>query len=372
MGTHNWAWWATKCVLDQKQPIDVFFMGSSLMQRVMDEGEATYLNEHINGLLHRNSTAMEGLLKPKFQRHVATNSYTVGGLHASDAAMVTAALLRDEHKPAAIVYGIAPRDMMNNLLSGPTDTETFQLLNRLRPQPEVAKLAYTSSSEKFDHAVSNALIALSPLYDWRAELSQVFRRRVGRKLNDIANLYVPVPKNPLKLLDQIRLRMSPEELTGELSIAPFDPKHPTCEDNRAGYLFAYRPFRARFYERQKVFFQQMLKTANERGIQVIVVNMPLRSDNLSAMEPGFYDLYLNDLRAMTAKYNASFMDMNDQITFSHENFTDQVHLNGAGALKLVQCLAPRLSSVLQTDSVERRDAGAFIAGVDESNKELTE
>jgi hypothetical protein len=93
MATRNWAWWATTELLSHKEPVDVLLMGSSLVQRLLDEGEATYLNKKINGVTHRNSLVLEDALSGILHRPVKTWSYAVGGLHASDASIVTTAFL---------------------------------------------------------------------------------------------------------------------------------------------------------------------------------------------------------------------------------------------------------------------------------------
>lgn len=346
MTTHNWAWWATKCLEDHKQPVDVMLMGSSLMQRVMDEGEATYLNKTIDAITHRNSNELEDLLTKQLHRPVKTWSYAIGGLHASDASVVTSALLRGEHQPAAIVYGIAPRDLMNNLLASPCATETFQLMNKLTDQSDIGLKARTSNGEKFDYFVSTGLGKALPIYDFHAELAQCFRRSYKHKVDEVANKYVEHPTNPIGTLDQISLHMVPEEFEGSIPIPPFNPAHPTCEDNKLTYMFAYRPFRHKFYKTQKYFLERMLQTANERGIQVVFVNMPLRKDNFEAMEPGFYDLYLKDIKGLASQYKANYVEMNRPQTFAFSDFTDQVHLNGRGAVKFVAALAPEVGAVL--------------------------
>lgn len=347
ISTHNWAWWATKCLIEHKQPVDVLLMGSSLVQRLMDEGEATYQNKTIDAISHRNSKELEDLLSVQLNRPVKTWSYAVGGLHASDAAVVTLSLLRDRHQPAAIVYGIAPRDLMNNLLASPCATETFQLMNRLSDLNDIAYTARSSNGEKFDYFVSSALSKALPLFDVHAELAQCFRRAFKQKVGSIANQYVPQPKNPISTLDQISLHMVPEEFEGRLPIPPFNPAVPTFEDNKLTYLFAYRPFRAKFYRLQKSFLERMLQTCTERGIQVVFVNMPLRKDNFEAMSPGFYELYRNDVKTLAKEYGAGFIEMNEPPVFAYRDFTDQVHLNGLGAVKFVRMLAPKLCTILR-------------------------
>jgi hypothetical protein len=359
MATRNWSWWATTELLSHKEPVDVLLMGSSLVQRLLDEGEATYMNKKINGVTHRNSLVLEDALSGIFHRPVRTWSFAVGGLHASDASLVTTAFLKGEHQPAAIVYGIAPRDLMNNLLASPCATDTFQLVTHVSDQRDIGLKSRSSNAERFDYLVSSGLNSVLPMFDFHAELSQCFRRDYKKGTDKLVNNFVPTPVNPFGTLDMIRLHMSPEECEGELPISPFNPAFPTHEDNKSTYLFAYKPFRAKFYNLQKDFLERMLQTSAERGIQVVFVNMPLRADNFEAMEPGFYDLYKKDLCALASKYHADFIDMNRPQTFAYADFSDQVHLNGAGAVKLAQTMAPELGKVLRKPAValsERKPA----------------
>ena len=94
----------------------------------------------------------------------------------------------------------------------------------------------------------------------------------------------------------------------------------------------------------------MLQTCAERGIQVVFVNMPLRHDNFEAMEPGFYDLFKKDVQTLAGQYKAGFVEMNKPGLFADSDFTDQVHLNGAGAAKLVKVMTPELSQILTKPS----------------------
>lgn len=347
MATRNLSWWATTQLLSHKEPVDILLMGSSLVQRLLDEGDATYMHKIINGVTHRNSLILEDALSGILHRPVKTWSYAVGGLHASDASLVTTAFLKGEHQPAAIVYGIAPRDLMNNLLASPCATETFKLVTHVSNQRDIELECRSSNAEKFDYIVSSGLNNVLPMFDLHDELSQCFRRDFKKGTDKLVNNFVPSPVNPFKLLDTINLHMLPEECEGELPICPYNHASPAHDANQSSYLFAYKPFRAKFYKLQKDFLERMLQTTAERGIQVVFVNMPLRADNFAAMEAGFYDRYKKDLCGLACKYGADFIDMNRPQTFAYSDFSDQVHLNGVGAVKLAQTVAPELGKVLR-------------------------
>ncbi len=351
MIAHNWGWWAVKSVLENQEPPDVMLMGSSLVQRLLDEGEATYLNQPLNGLEHRRCQHLEDKLSKSLGFHVSTFSYAIGGLHASDASVFTSEVLKGSRQPRAIVYGIAPRDIMNNMLASPYVTETYQIMSRIGDLSDVAYKSRMNTDEKFDYYVGSKVAKLFPLYDYRVELSRCFRFEYKAQTNMIANRFVPEPKNPFPLLEQITAGMIAEELAGKAMIPPFDPAHPQVTDAKNCYLFAYRPFRKRFYDVQFSFLERFLQITKQRGIQVVFVNMPLRQDNYETMMPGFYSLYRKDLQLIASKYGAPVIDMSQCSAIDYADFSDQVHLNGRGATKLIDALALELAPVLAKQSL---------------------
>jgi len=351
LSQHSWAWWAAKCERDRQSPADVLLMGSSLVQRLLNEGEATYLHKTIGALSHRRSCQLESLLSAGLHRPVKTFSYAIGGLHASDASVVTSVLLQGTHQPGTIIYGIAPRDLMNCLLASPSATETFQLLNKIEEQKDVALIARTSTGEKFDYVAASILSKLLPLFDFHTELAQCFRRAARHDLNAIVNQFVPHPQNPFCQADLIALKMLPEELDADIPIHAFDPEHPGYEDNRLVYLSAYKPFRAKFYSLQKRFLDRLMQTCNQRGIQLILVNMPLRKDNFEAMDAGFYDRFHDDVKQLARTNHVPFIDMQTMCSFPFADFSDQVHLNGRGAVRFIQALTPHLIPLLENQAV---------------------
>jgi hypothetical protein len=114
------------------------------------------------------------------------------------------------------------------------------------------------------------------------------------------------------------------------------------QDNRLCYCITYQPFRPKPYYNQVMFLRRMLNAARQDGIKPVLVNMPLRSDNLTAMQPHFYDLYRNDLRSVALDCGADLIDMNANAGFTFDDFRDSVHLTGAGSNKFVEGLADRM------------------------------
>jgi len=117
------------------------------------------------------------------------------------------------------------------------------------------------------------------------------------------------------------------------------------------------------YNAQLYYLDSLLRFAEEKGVKVILVNMPLRKDNLTAMMPNYYELYKSDIAKHAAKYHAQVVDLFNTDTFTDDDFIDTVHLTGHGSIKLVDKLAAAVapnvaSTVLAQQNIEK----ARIAG----------
>jgi hypothetical protein len=98
-----------------------------------------------------------------------------------------------------------------------------------------------------------------------------------------------------------------------------------------------------------------LRFAEDRGIKVILVNMPLRQDNLTAMMPNFYELYQSDVRKHAAKFHAQVIDLFDARAFTDNDFIDTVHLTGHGAVKFVDKLAAAVAPDVASAAVAQQN-----------------
>lgn len=106
---HRWTWWQAKGYKELASAPDVVMFGSSLLIRVINEGEATYLNSPINAIKHNRCRHLEDAVQDRTGVPIKTYAFGLAGMHASDAAVLANGLLR-EKAPSTIIYTIAPRD----------------------------------------------------------------------------------------------------------------------------------------------------------------------------------------------------------------------------------------------------------------------
>ena len=334
-------WWTVKNFRQLKTRPDVLLIGSSLMCRITNEGEATYLNHDLNGNEHHRCQHMEDLLVRDLGRKVLTSSLSVPGMNASDASVVFSELVKDDKVPDVIVYGIAPRDFMDNGLEDPASTSLYQLMEKFGQLQDVGNVSRLTREERAKYAANCLLRKIVPLYDKQTELSIAFRR--GAKKELAKALPAPAVCN-LPALDKVSkslLHLSPEDTDAYCHVTPFDQSRPNTADFKNCYLVSYNPFRPSIYKPQMKFLDRFLKIAKARNIQVVLVNMPLRKDSFELMPPNFHNLYMQDAQKLATVNGAHFIDLQNS-GFADADYDDQVHLTGQGASKLVELLTPKL------------------------------
>ncbi|MDR3617393.1 MAG: DUF1574 family protein [Candidatus Obscuribacterales bacterium] len=350
-------WWTVNNFRQLQKRADVLLIGSSLMCRVTNEGEATYLNHDLNGNEHHRCQHMEDLLAQDLHRKVLTTSLSVPGMNASDASVVFSELVKDGKIPDVIVYGIAPRDFLDNGLEVPANTSLYQLMEKTGQLQDVANLSRLTRTDRAKYAANKVLRRIFPLYDKQTELSIIFRRAAKQELAKT----LPAPAIcELPTLDKVTkslLHLVPEDSDPYCHVTPYDESHPNTADFKNCYLVSYNPFRPGLYNPQMKFLDRFLKIAKSRNIQVILVNMPLRKDSFNLMPPNLHNLYMQDAQRIATANGANFVDMQHS-GFNDADYDDQVHLTGRGASKFVELLTPKLvpyiSQALATKEAARQ------------------
>ncbi|HEY9732349.1 MAG TPA: hypothetical protein V6C89_10580 [Drouetiella sp.] len=349
---HRWTWWQVKGYKELPYTPDVVMFGSSLLTRIVNEGDATYLKHSINATRHNRSQQLEDCVQSRTGVPIKTFAFNLAGLHASDAAVVANGLLRDK-TPSTIIYTIAPRDFLDNLLEAPYTTEQFELMGHTTELGELAPHARLSTFDRISFAFTDLCNKISEISKCKYELATTFERNYRA-------LVVPVIEanaNSKRIISPlaIGIKTSAFDYSDNLPVAPEDPKNIEKNDNLQCYRFCYQPFRPKLYNAQFYYLDYFLRFAEERGIKVILVNMPLRQDNLTAMMPNFYELYKSDVNKHAAKFHAQVIDLFDSKAFTDDDFIDTVHLTGHGSVKLVDKLAAAVAPDIASTVVAQRN-----------------
>lgn len=335
----SWVWWAVRDFRTSSEKPDIVLMGSSLMMAALHNGDATYLDLPQNVAFHHRSALLEDLWRKQKGGEVKTFAFAVGGQMASDAYALTSTLLVGDKKPRALVYGVAPRDFMDNTLTSPASTETFRYMSRLGGLKDVAWSARTSFWEQLEYGLS----CLSAVYDHRLDfvylqhhyMQSILKRLFGfRNLDEVHTLFA--------LRRQALLELPEDQGPNDLMIMPENKNESKYTDNLDEYRMRYRAFKPKLFEMQLGFLERMLRHCREQGIAMSLVNMPLTEDNVKLMPPGFYDNYKQRVAGLVQKYQAEFVDLNDRALFAKADFADSVHMNGRGGIKFFRALSGKI------------------------------
>jgi hypothetical protein len=355
--TRSWAWWAIKDFRQQDKKADVMLMGSSLMMSVVHGGDATYLNEPQKVAFHHRSYYLEKQLETRFNKKISTFAFPIGGLMSSDAYAITATLLDGPQAPRILIYGIAPRDFMDNTLSSPASTETFKYLEKFGKTDSIAWDCHQSFWSKADYILGKVCF----LFGHKPDLVYL-QQNIARQL--IATYYKSNNFNETKAplwLRKMALLQLPEDCgPSDLSYDPYSVTGSRFSDDSAQYLKRYWPFKERTYMQQLSFLKKTLALCHKNGTKVILVNMPLTPQNIELMPPGAYNRYLSDIKTLAQSQDAQVLDLNQPAKFPKKCFEDSVHLNGLGGVTFIDLLAGTLDRESKT-AFERIESNKAIA-----------
>lgn len=331
-------WWTVKDFRQQKQTPDLIFMGSSLMMAALHGSDATYLQKPQNLVFHHHSQFCEDLLIEKGNYHVKTFAFAIGGQMASDAYAICSGLLTGQSKPKYIIYGIAPRDFMDNTLKSPASTETFRYLSKISDLRKIAIAARPSLWDRLDYYLGK----ISFLYGHRLDYLYLANHYEKALLShftafkDLESIRAPFA------LRKIAMFELPEDFgPNELFTRPYNVADPFL-DNSAEYKQRYAQFDKHLFEQQIHYLEETMKICHNSGIALILVNMPLTEKNMALMPPNFYKDYYTTVNNMCDQNKFELIDLNKPSFFKKQYFSDTAHLNGLGGKLFFQTLASEL------------------------------
>lgn len=340
-------WWAATDYKKTENAPDIALMGSSLMMAAVHGGDATYENKSQKVALHHRSKLLEDLLKKSQGKDFSTFSFALSGEMASDAYVLANAMLTGQKQPKVIIYGVAPRDLMDNALKSPASTEIFRLMSRIKDPTDVA----VSARNSFWSVAEYGLEKLSFLYGHRNDFLYM-QHSATRAL--LAQLGYSDIQSEVHTTYEIRrqafLELPEDSGPNEVVVHPPSASRAVYTDNLPEYRYRYSSFKEKQFKEQVSYLEKLLALGQDHGIKIILVNMPLTTDNVALMPPGLYSRYMGTLNEMCTKYSAQLLDLNVPADFPKDNFEDSVHLNSKGGARFFEVLSEKISKDSQVAS----------------------
>lgn len=303
-------------------------LGSSLMMVPTWSCDKIHYGDTQSPTMHHHSRWLEELLKEKGLPNERVISLALAGEVVSDAYIIADKLLIGEHKPDAIIFGVAPRDLMDNTLSAEALTPVFQRLVTIDDLSRLAGLSFSTMQEKADFVLGRIL----SLYALRGRLQTVPLAQFKRALVKVIGEGSECGDSQKKTLAQ--------------NFMTHTDKTWVWKKSKDEYKERYKCFSQPQFEKQQMYLNALLELARERGIKVILLNMPISKENVSLLPEGLYDSYFQAIRAAASAHNAVLVDLYQDGKYSNDYFYDTVHLNAIGAERFMSQVCDQLTLLL--------------------------
>ena len=334
---HSWTSWAIDDFVAQKQAPNMVFMGSSLMLVPLDGVDADFYGKKVDGAAHHNSKYFEESFGKATGVPVSTYNFALPGEMPSDAYLITKLILSQSKKPDAIVFGVGPRDFMDNLLPSAAATDPYRFLTRFVNVAPVANLAMPGWSERFNYELGRA----NYFYGNRTDICTLFTQFTGSAINGL----VPKAKRmDPALVHQLIPEYKPFALEKEQAF--FRPltgaELASFTDNLEEYRKRYKTLNMATFRTQMEFMSRAMQTAKQQGVHVVLVAMPITDLNRELISDSAWSLYHESVKKLASNCGATLVDFSESSCFNRKDFGDTVHLHARGGRKFLDLLTERL------------------------------
>ena len=357
----SWTAWAIDDFLHQQQKPDLVFLGSSLMLVPLAGVDADFLNHRLDGSQHHRSVYFENSYRVKTGFQPRTFNFALPGEMPSDAYMITDFLLKGDRRPQVLVYGVGPRDFMDNLLPSPAATDPFRFLSRFGDISNYAPLMMPQFNERLSYELGRAIY----LYGHKTDLADHFGAVAAKQVDHVAPLPASVKPASHEVIAHLLPEYRPFELQkGEAFFRPSSPADlNNFVDNVGEYRKRYKTLKRETFNTQLKFFHDTLETARQRGIQVVVVAMPITDINRGLLSASSWNAYHSAIKSIAADEGATFIDSEQETAFNRSDFGDTVHLHARGGKHFIDMLIGKLSqNPLINTCLKDGDSGSTLCG----------
>ncbi len=341
----------------QQPPAKVVLLGSSLVMFPFWAMDASF--EHkISDIAHyHKSAALEAALAKSGLANMPVFSLASAGQMSSDTYLYVNEFLKGDRKPEVLVLGIAPRDFSDNNVKSPTATVSFQQIVGLPNFVAYSKTFMPRFEDKAEFVANHSCF----FYGRRWRLQKEVDKGIERLSQTIARLATfgtvkPVAKAPQFSPEQAQLMaavnhataggaVNSNEATALLFAASLEQR---WNSSAKEYVGRYKGIADRDMTVQLSCLDKTLKICQERGIKVVIVNMPLTAINQKLMPEGFYNRFSTAVQKTSAKYDKSvtYLDVSHNAAFQDGDYWDTVHMNHKGGAKLLSVIVPAIKDYM--------------------------
>jgi hypothetical protein len=360
---------------------DVMILGSSLMMAAVKYcdtkycPDATWANDALKlkvsdfqGYTHAHY--LEKLLSKQLGKPIVVFNFSSAACMISDASLILQRAIEAGKAPKVVLFGIAPRDFVDNLVPDLGRTPAFDTLANWQCLPQVLPSQMANAKLAKDSLRDFVLSAIWPFYKEKSNYRTLLADEASKYFSHPATLAeaekMEIAELPSAVVNEAGsgsnnvptgtksegsaqlLPSSSASLTGKqqkentLSL-PNDKFGGFASDHIIDYRNRYNPANYQRFAQEAEQFVQLLAICRQKRIELVIVNMPITDVNKSLMPMGMYDRYKNNVQKLTYEYGAKFIDLDQANVFHRQDFLDSVHTNPDGGKKVLDHLFVKLS-----------------------------
>lgn len=330
----NWVWWATHEFLDAKEAPQVVVLGSSVVMHPLWHHEADFRQQTVDLAADHRSKFLENVISENSNlKDVQCFNFGLPGSMASDDYMVVRALFKQERKPSMVILGICPRDMVDNRFTCAQFSKHYQYLSRFTDAKDLLELANPNWFLR-----AGVVIKDSVYFADKAMAAQVMASEAIKKLaKPLTSLLPPSPLDRKSEEDK-RFAMYQDVVEKGFWIAkpnaPFMFKAETDDLKKR-----FKSANNELFENQKRWLELCLQSCREKGIKVVLVNMPNTTIARGVMPAGVYERHVACLKDESKRFDCLYVDADLPNYYAQTDFTDWCHLSAGGGKKAFELIA---------------------------------
>jgi len=298
----------------------IVLLGSSLMMYpfwAMDKNADAKIGDIFH---HHDSVALRKSLVDAGLKPPTIYNFATFGTMVSDSYIFLNEFCTGDKKPDTVILGFAPRDFSDSDVISPMATMSFSTLINLSNFAPYAALYLPSFQEKADFVFSHVCW----FYARRGKLQREFEKGIHKTYAFLG------------VVEQIKqLQKSGFMLDGNAD------ERWIASTNE--YRRRYRNIESKSIDVQLGFLRQLIDVCQQRGIRVILVNMPLHKTNRDLLPEGYYAKYRQEIAQVAASENVKLLDLGESDEFVQSDYWDTSHLNHSGGYKLL----PHITAALR-------------------------
>ncbi len=312
---------------NSKERPELLVLGSSLPMEAIARYDAEYTgsfdDKNLDAVrIYTGARYLEHLIAEKTGTPITAFNLTCVACMASDAELILRRVIEAGRAPQIVIFGIGPRDFIDNLVPAVGKTPVCRLLSNRISLPEIF-----SEARSFDETRDLLVEQLVYVYKVRGDYKTMLTGWACDRLSHPADLY---EVNQLAKIKTWKLQ-APEKNSAFKS--PCTSKLSAYND-LSEWKERYQPANFKRFEKEKASFQKMLAACKKNGIRMIVVNMPITDENKNLIPEKLYSRYQQEICKMPLQFGDELLDLDASNAFQISDFYDSAHVNAQGGKKV--------------------------------------